>query len=61
MLIKDLEELLKTRQYYLLRITDLQGSVVHNRHTRKQHNYYSSCLKKVETQIKELLDNNELE
>jgi hypothetical protein len=57
MLQKDLEKLLSTRQYYQLRITDLNGGVVHNNKTRKSLKYFTMQLEQVENQIKELLDN----
>lgn len=59
--MKNLEELLIARQYYLIRITEAKSSVIHNNKVSKQLNYYTQQLNEVETQIKELLDNNELE
>lgn len=59
--MKILEKLLTARQYYLIRITEAKSSVVHNNKSKKKLNYYNQQLNEVEAQIKELLDNNELE
>lgn len=58
--MKDLEDLLMTRNRYLLKIRYLESSVIHNRRSRAQIEHYTTCLNKVETQIKDLLDKHEL-
>ena len=55
--MRRLEELLLTRSYYKVRLTELESSVVHNNASKQRKKYFQRRIHELEEKIVEELDN----